>query len=282
MLCYSTASLPDRFFASDIAETLLPTPFRGVEFVVKPQDLARASDASYWLGYRTELETRSLRVRNVQLGHPFLLGPVAHSPGLSSLDPVGRMRRVDAALAAGRIAEMLGSPYLTITTGLPERAGDFAVQERLFLDSLDRIVTGRPGSMKVAIEQEPEHVIHGADQMLALCRVFEGEVFANYDVGHGFVAGEDPALAVRLLGKYLSNIHLEDIKGRTHKHLMFGEGDIDFNSLFGALRGIGYAGDLTMDLYPFKDEPVKALRASAEFLASVCLDRLGDRRPMLG
>jgi fructoselysine 3-epimerase len=277
MLCYSTASLPDHFSASDIAETLLPTPFRGVEFVVKPQDLARATDASHWLGYRTELETRGLFVRNVQLGHPFLLGPVAHSPGLSSLDPFGRARRVEAALAAGRIAEMLGSPFLTITTGLPERTGDFALQERLFLDSLDRIVDGRPRSMKVAIEQEPEHVIHRADQLLALCRVFDpstgsgepGEVFANFDVGHSFVAGEDPAEAVRMLGKYLSNIHLEDIKGRTHKHLMFGEGDIDFRSLFGALRGIGYAGDLTPDLYPFKDEPVKALRESAEFLALV-------------
>lgn len=273
MLCYSTASLPDHFSASDIAETLLPTPFRGVEFVVKPQDLARATDASHWLGYRTELETRGLRVRNVQLGHPFLLGPVAHSPGLSSLDPLGRARRVDAALAAGRIAAMLGSPYLTVTTGLPEptsgSAGDFSVQEQLFFDSLARLVAGRPKGLKIAIEQEPEHVIHRADQLQALCKAFDGVVFANFDVGHSFVAGEDPAAAVRMLGRHLSNIHLEDIKGRTHRHLMFGEGDIDFRALFGALRGIGYAGDLTPDLYPFKDEPVKALRASAEFLAGI-------------
>lgn len=269
MLCYSTASLPDRFSASDIAEILLPAPFRGVECVVKPRDLARATDASWWRGYRAELETRGLRVRNVQLGHPFLLGPVAHSPGLSSLDPAGRLRRVEAALAAGRIAEMLGSPYLTITTGLPERAGDFDVQEKLFRDSLARIVAGRPQAVKVAIEQEPEHVIRSAAQVLRECRAFEGEVFSNYDVGHGAVLGEDPAAAVRLLGKYLSNIHLEDIRGGVHKHLLFGEGDIDFRSLFGALRGIGYAGDLTPDLYPFKDEPARALRESAEFLAGM-------------
>src|SRR5690606_4091922 len=145
-LCYSTASLPDRFSPSDIAEALLPSPFRGVEVALRPDELRRAGDASYWLGYRTELETRGLCVRNVQLGHPHLLGPVAHSPGLSSLEPEGRLRRVEAALAAGRIAEMLGSPFLTVTTGLPERTGDFAAQERLFLDSLDRIVTGRPAS----------------------------------------------------------------------------------------------------------------------------------------
>lgn len=275
MLCYSTASLPDRFSPSDIAEALLPSPFRGVEVALRPDELARANDASYWLGYRTELETRGLRVRNVQLGHPFLLGPVAHMPGLSSLDPAGRMRRVEAALQAFRVAEALGSPFLTVTTGLPSQApggaGDFPEQERLFSDSLARIVAGRPKSVKVAIEQEPEHVIHRADQLLALCRAHDGEhggeVFANYDVGHGAVAGEDPSAAVRLLGKHVSNLHLEDIQGTTHRHLMFGDGDIDFRALFATLREIGYAGDLTMDLYPFKDEWERAVRESGEFLA---------------
>lgn len=270
MLCYSTASLPDRFTARDIAEALLPTPFRGVEYVVRPEDLPRAGDASYWRGFRLELETRGLPVRNVQLGHPHLLGPVAHAPGLSSLNPAGptgRKRRVEAARAAARIAEHLGSPFLTVTTGLPERDGDFAVQEACFRASLAELVAARPRGLQLAIEQEPEHVIRSAAQVRRECRAFEGAVFANYDVGHGAVLGEDPAEAVRLLGPYLSNLHLEDIKGRTHRHLMFGDGDIDFRSLFGALRDIRYAGDLTMDLYPFKDEWRWALRTSGEFLA---------------
>jgi sugar phosphate isomerase/epimerase len=276
MLCYSTASLPDHFTARHIAEALLPSPFRGVEYVVKPHDLARARDASWWNGFRLELETRGLSVRNVQLGHPFLLGPLAHQPGLSALmpdGPMGRTRRVEAALAAMRIATHLGCPIVTITTGLPSTApggaGDFVAQEQAFFGMLSHLVVARPKGMRIAIEQEPEHVIHRADQMLALCRAFEGVVFANYDVGHGAVAGEDPAAAVRLLGKYVSNIHLEDIKGTTHQHLMFGDGDIDFRSLFGTLRGLDYAGDITMDLYPFKDEWQRAVRRSGEFLAGM-------------
>lgn len=272
MLCYSTASLPDRFTARDIAEALLPSPFRGVEVALRPDELARASEASYWLGYRTELEARGLRVTNVQLGHPFLLGPVPHSPGLSSLDPAGRLRRVDAVVAAFRVAVALGSPLLTVTTGLPEREGDVAAQEALFHDSLRRILAARPAAarhVKVAIEQEPEHVIHRAGQVLALCHAFEGEVFSNYDVGHGVVAGEDPAAAVRLLGPYLKNLHLEDIQGRTHRHLMFGDGDIDFRALFRALRANRYAGHLTMDLYPFKDAWERAVRDAGHFLRDV-------------
>ena len=266
MLCYSTASLPDSFSPSQIAETLLPTPFRGLELVITPEHLRRAHEASYWLGFRTELEMRGLRIRNVQLGFPYLLGPVAHSPGLSSIDPVGRKHRIEATLTAARIAEKIGSGFLTVTTGLPERAGDFAWQEKLFFDSLSEIVSRRPQKIKVAIEQEPEHVIHRTDQLLFLCKSFEGEVFANFDVGHSFVAGEDLPKSIRALGRCLSNIHLEDIKGSVHKHLMYGDGDIDFRALFAALKGIGYQGDLTPDLYPFKNEPVKALRESAEFL----------------
>jgi len=275
MLCYSTASLPDSFSSTDIAEALLPTPFRGVELVITPDHLRRATDASYWRGYRTDLETRGLCVRNVQLGHPFLLGPKQHSPGLSSLDPSpasGRLRRVEAVLAAARIAEWVGSGYVTVTTGLPEGidrvgAGDFGVQETLFRKSLAEIVARRPRPVRIAIEQEPEHVIRSAAQVLRECQAFEGDVFSNYDVGHGAVLGENPAAAVRLLAPYLSNLHLEDIAGTTHKHLLFGEGDIDFGGLFSALKEIGYQGDLTPDLYPFKDDAPRALRESAEFLA---------------
>jgi protein FrlC len=281
MLCYSTASLPDSSTSTRIAEILLPTPFRGVEYVVRPGDLARAGDASFWLGFRRDLEARGFAVRNVQLGHPFLLGPRAHEPGLAALDPspaTGRGARVAAALAAARIAGFLGSPYVTVTAGLPSGsdgppecarpgAGDFARQEAAFAAALAEIVAARPKTVKVAIEQEPEHVIRSAGQVLALCRRFEGEVFSNYDVGHGAVMGEDPVDAVRELGPFLSNLHLEDIKGRAHKHLMFGEGDLDFKALFAALREIRYAGDLTPDLYPFKDRAAWAAWESAEFLA---------------
>jgi sugar phosphate isomerase/epimerase len=267
MLCYSTGSLPDGFTANQIAAILLPTPFRGVELVVTPEYLRRAADRSYWLGFRTELETRGFHVRNVHLGAPFLLGPEAHFPGLGSLDPGLRKRRIEAALAAARIAEGLGSLYVTVTTGLPERGGDFAAQEAWIRASLAEIVAQRPKTVRIAVEQEPEHTIRSTPQLLALCRAFEGDVFANFDVGHSSVAGENIPAALRELGKHLSNIHLEDIKARVHRHLLFGEGDVDFHAVFAALKRIGYQGDLTPDLYPFKDDAVNALRASAEFLA---------------
>jgi sugar phosphate isomerase/epimerase len=64
----------------------------------------------------------------------------------------------------------------------------------------------------------------------------------------------------------LRNLHLEDIRGRVHAHKLYGDGDIDFEPVFRALREIGYHGDYTPDLYPFKDEPEKAMAASEAFL----------------
>ncbi len=267
MLCYSTGSLPDGFTASQIAAALLPTPFRGVEFVVTPDTLVRAGDTGFWRGFRLELESRGLRVRNVHLGAPYLLGPAAHRPGLGAPDPAGRTRRIGAALAACRIAENLGSAYMTVTTGLPTHAADFAAEEVRVFAALEEIVAGRPRSVRVAVEQEPEHLIHATAQLRSLCRRFPGEVFANFDVGHSAVEGEEIAACLRTLAPHLSNVHLEDIRGRVHRHLLFGDGDVDFTAVFAALTEGGYAGDLTPDLYPFKDDWRRALRASAEFLA---------------
>lgn len=266
MLCYSTGSLPDGLGPDEVAEILLPTPFRGIEYVVTPEDLPRADDAGLWKSWRVSWEARGFRVRNVHLGHPHLLGPQPHEPGLASREPSARRRRWEAAAAAARIATGLGAPHLTVTTGLRAPGEETGWQEGLVEQGLRWLIARKPAGLKILIEQEPEHVIHRADQLLRLCRACAGEVFANFDVGHSAVIGENTAAALKALGPYLRNIHLEDIAGGVHRHLLFGEGDIDFGAIFGTLNSLGYGGDLTPDLYPFKAEFERALAASKEFL----------------
>jgi hypothetical protein len=41
---------------------------------------------------------------------------------------------------------------------------------------------------------------------------------------------------------------------------------VDFDGIFAALRDIGYRGDYTPDLYPFKDAYAEAIEASLVFL----------------
>jgi fructoselysine 3-epimerase len=269
MLCYSTGSLPDRFSLSQIADALTGSPFRGVELVLTAPMLVRADEAKYWHSVRDEFHAKGLAFRNVHLGSPFLMGPEAHRPGLSSLDAAGRARKAQAVSRALMVAAFLDCPAVCLTTGLPEsgEAGaSHADQEEILSAEIATLAKGLPGGVRLYVEQEPEHVIRSAAQMKALADAFPGRLLLNFDVGHSHVLGEDIGAVLRDLGPRLANIHLEDIAGRVHKHLLYGEGDVDFRSVFAALHDIGYRGDYTPDLYPFKDDWQRALEASVVFL----------------
>jgi sugar phosphate isomerase/epimerase len=270
MLCYSTGSLPDAFSLSEnlpeIADLLSQTPFTGVELVVTAPMLARAGDTGYWNGIRDSFRAKGLVFRNIHMGAPHLLGPEAHRPGLSALDADARARKVAAIEAGMQIAMALEAPHLTLTTGLTESEAQREVQIEGFREALMNLVMSKPVPLKILIEQEPEHIINRTAQLIELGRAFPGQVYATFDVGHSHVLGEDIGDSIRRLGPLLRNVHLEDIAGRVHKHLLYGEGDVDFDSIFTALHDIGYRGDYTPDLYPFKDDHARAMRESLEFL----------------
>jgi sugar phosphate isomerase/epimerase len=66
--------------------------------------------------------------------------------------------------------------------------------------------------------------------------------------------------------------HLEDIAAtRVHHHLVPGTGAIDFPEVIQAIRETGYEGWLTVELYPFVEDPDGAAR-----------DALALLRPLVG
>jgi sugar phosphate isomerase/epimerase len=265
MLCYSTGSLPDHFSFPQILSTLKPTPFKGVELVVTPAHLLKAHELGYWISIRQEFAAQGLCFRNVHLGHPHLLSEKAHAPGIGSLNSVGRDQKAQAILSAARIADFLSASHITLTTGLPE-GDDLALQVSYLYEFLPKLIEAKSTSLKIAIEQEPEHIIHSTEQLLALCKAFPDEVFANFDIGHSAVLGESIPQCLRQLDGFICNLHLEDIVGNIHEHKLFGEGHINFDTIFNALRAQHYAGDYTPDLYPFKDDYEHAMQASGDFL----------------
>ncbi len=266
MLCYSTGSLPDAFTLKDVREALSASLFRGVELVMTPFFLERADDPDFWLQARNEFESSGLTFRNVHMGNPLLLSGEPHVPGLGTLDDEGRKLKFETVERSLRVAHFLGAPHLTLTTGLPE--ANVERQLEYFADALRCLVEQKPSEVKILIEQEPEHIIHSTGQLLDLSARHPGQVFATFDVGHSEVAGEDVAASVERLGPVIRNLHLEDIKDRVHRHLLYGDGDIDFDRIFAAVRRIDYQGDITPDLYPFKDDYCAAISASEKFLRS--------------
>jgi len=81
---------------------------------------------------------------------------------------------------------------------------------------------------------------------------------------------EDPAELITTLKGYINHVHLEDIApSRVHQHLVPGTGAIDFSRIFNALSEINYDGYVTIELYPYLDNPFSAAQDTMNFLNSI-------------
>lgn len=87
-------------------------------------------------------------------------------------------------------------------------------------------------------------------------------VGVNLDVGHMHLPGNREVLRrmgglsglVRSIGETLVHLHLHDVDGEAD-HLEIGTGVVDFAGLIGALRDIGYARAVTMEMQPDRVSP---------------------------
>jgi sugar phosphate isomerase/epimerase len=175
-------------------------------------------------------------------------------------NPRLRWRRAEAAIkAAGEVGAailILNSPPF-----------DPGRKERILKEHIGRL--GRfcriaeDAGVTIAVEPEPFLAVEGSEDML---RVLDGvrsrALAVNLDVGHAFITDRDVAAYIRLLAKKIVHTHFEDIKGRVHRHLVPGEGDMPLGEMFRALSDIRYAGYITVDLFNIHDAPGKFARAA--------------------
>ncbi len=169
----------------------------------------------------------------------------------------GALREMAAALGAKTVSTEPGGPV----EGRPR-----ADVSRLFADGLARAAR-RAAKLGVTllVEPEPGLLIERGREYEEFARDFMTFPGAglNFDMGHFYCVGEDPAALIRGVGRKASHFHLEDIAAdRVHFHLPPGDGAMDFPAVFDALRDIGYSGWVTIELYPFqKNAPEVAKRA---------------------
>src|SRR5439155_8595042 len=89
----------------------------------------------------------------------------------------------------------------------------------------------------------------------------------NFDVGHAYCMAEDLPAQIAKLARHTRHYHFEDIAAtRVHHHLVPGTGAIDFAAVIAAIESTGYDGWLTVELYPFVDDPDDAARRAREVL----------------
>ena len=161
--------------------------------------------------------------------------------------------------AAIQVAEWMGVELLILNA---ERSVD---QDRQWQEHVTRLrglcVLAEQAGVTLAIEPEPLLVIGSSQDALDMIDAVAADgagspcLGVNLDVGHAQITDPDLAETVRLLGDKLVHLHLEDIAGRVHKHLPFGQGDIDFFALKAALAEVDYQGPYVVDLFGQNMEP---------------------------
>jgi sugar phosphate isomerase/epimerase len=218
------------------------------------------------------LQRRNLR-SVVETGARFLLDPRRkHQPTLLSAEPEGRAARLDFLRRAVDLAAELGSDAVSFWSG---SAAAPATEEALF----DRLAAGcralaehaeRRG-VRLAFEPEPGMFIDTMPRFAELHRRLAHPLFGlTLDLGHLHCQGETPAAphAERWRDR-LWNVHLEDMRRGTHDHLMFGEGEMDFAEVLGALRRVGYAGGVHVELSRHSHDAVRTAARALAFLRAV-------------
>ena len=130
-----------------------------------------------------------------------------------------------------------------------------------------------PSASNVGIECEPGLFLEYVAELRQWIDDLNHPRFgANLDIGHSVVIGERIAEAVHLLAGRIWNLHVEDLPGRKHYHMIPGEGTFDWKTLRRALEEIHYDRYLTVELYTHTEKPQEAAEKSFHFLQSMFVD----------
>lgn len=178
---------------------------------------------------------------------------------------------LDAFKKAADVVVRLGSPIITSMTPYPFQsavrhmlqrptAQEWSAEVRPEWDwtaEYEGVVEGFAAAcevaaaarLKVAIEPHPYRWVSSGQGMMRLIeRTGAPNLGLNFDPSHLFPAGDMPHYVVLTLGKRIFNTHFSDNEGHTNAHWRPGRGKIDWTAIFAALKTVGYAGPITLEL----------------------------------
>src|SRR5438105_9485158 len=187
--------------------------------------------------------------------------------------PDYRAIRREHTLRALALAKEIGAPNITTEPGGPLAPGQtWDEAATIFYDELMPCVE-RAEKLEVAllIEPEPELLIEKFGQYLRFMeRIDSPWVGLNFDIGHAYCVSEDPQDWVARMAPHTRHYHFEDIAAtRVHAHMVPGRGAIDFEATLRAIQATGYDGYVTVELYPYIDDPDAAAREAFDYLQAL-------------
>jgi len=225
---------------------------------------------------RDTLERHNLTISNV---NAFMMNAVADPrqaywhPGWTDPDPHYRAIRREHTKRAVRLAAEIGAPHITTEPGGQLAPGQTWRQaaDIFYEELMPCLEVAAEFETKILIEPEPGLLIERFEQYLEFVgRIDSPYVGLNFDIGHAYCVGEDPQDWVARMAPHTVHYHFEDIAAsRVHQHLIPGDGAIDFAATLRAIAATGYDGWITVELYPYIDNPDDAARRAHAYLSEL-------------
>jgi fructoselysine 3-epimerase len=273
-LAFSTNAFT-RFSLDAAVHGIAAAGFAGVEILA---DVPHAYPADFSIksadALAADLRSLELAVSNVNVNCSFGYWKDAppepyFEPSLISPDPRRREDRIELIRKAMRLARHVGARNISITSGRMLAGMPPHMAETQFAESIGKVLAlADEMEVDVGIECEPGlYVEYVAELREWIDRLGHPRLGANLDIGHCQVIGESIPAAIELLAGRIWNLHVEDIPGRKHYHMIPGEGTIDWASIKSALEKIDYNRFLTVELYTHTADPQSAAEKSYAFLS---------------
>jgi sugar phosphate isomerase/epimerase len=219
------------------------------------------------------LDRHGLSIANV---NGFMMNAVADPrqpywhPSWIEPDPNYRAIRREHTKRTLRLAKELSAASIQTSGGGPLASGQaWSAAAQIFYDEIMPCVElAEQLEVLLLIEPEPGLMIETFEQYLEFAgRIGSPWVGLNFDVGHAFCMGQDPEQWIARMAPHTKHYHLDDIAAtRRHVHLVPGRGALDFAAILREIVASGYQGWLTVELYPYIDDPDSAGREAKRFL----------------
>ena len=247
--------------------------FGGVEIMCdRPHLYPPDFDAAALADLKAALDGHRLRVTNLNSFTLFAVGDT-YLPSWIEHEAERRAIRIQHTLACLEVARALGARNISVPPGGPlEKTMTRKEAFRHFFDGLEQVLPRAEAlSIRVLVEPEPDLLMERTSEFKPFIREVQSPMIGlNFDIGHFFCAGEDPAEALEEMFEWVGHMHVEDIAAtRKHRHLIAGLGAIDFDAVFKTMSRLGYDGDISLELYPYADSPDAAGQESRAYLLPI-------------
>ena len=298
-LAFSTNAFK-RYSLDDSIREIAKLGYGGVEILCDiPHAYPPHFKEDHIRSFKKTLASSNIQISNLNAFTLFAIGDTYHPSWID--DNRRREMRIQHTIECIRLAKKIGAKHLSTEPGGPvkmlasssslssssspstappeeqpqqrQQPLDVDRLEETFLDGLARVAQiAEEDDVKVLIEPEPGLLIENSRQFKKLMTKILNPKYVrlNFDIGHFYCVNEDPAKVVLELSDYIEHFHLADIADtRIHNHLIPGRGAIDFRSVFDAIDDIGYRGFVTVELYPYQDNPIDAAKEAYDYLCNI-------------